>query len=137
MYFHEWLVDEVKRQTNFSEPPEEVDEKNEAIIGELPEKLKALFTVFVNQIEDTKEMVNSLKAIYGEDIDDVPEEKVVELMKMEARVKVLELLFWYEVREFFDINPSDSIGIRRNFVVVKKEREESNLGGIIVISGRI
>lgn len=107
--------------TDFFEPIDEFDSRQECYAGEMSEDLKRLYTLWQHCLKSA--MQQGVDARFARSRNE-REYSLGAFVEFSAKAKALEGIFWISVRDTFSLWSKSDIGIRSGFMVVYRAGQE-------------
>lgn len=101
--------------------PEGEVPKKAKVVGELPDELKQLFAMKVKVAKDVSDEAHLATHALAEEGSDVSPDQIWEIDSHAAGAEMLNDLFWFEVREAFNLHGVDEVGLASGWQVWKKD----------------
>jgi hypothetical protein len=112
--------------------------EGEKVIGELPDDLKRLYSLIVQEkakFAEKEALIDSLEAHSEARPLTAAEEESIRMLEHEAnKCQLLSDIFWHEVRSQMSVVSTPSIGIRENWQLVSMP-PANPFGGLVSILG--
>ena len=115
-------------EDEFIEPDIELDEEFDHPVGEADEDLRRLFTKWRQLIEAADR--TAVDARYARN-EQARQEVAAQARELFTKAQIVKELFWTCVKDSFDLWTKSAVGIRKGWIVVWSEEEESSITGLL------
>lgn len=115
-------------EEEFIEPDVKLDEEFDHPVGEADEDLRRLFTKWRQLMEAADR--TAVDARYARD-ERARQEVATQAWELLTKAQIVGELFWICVKDSFDLWTKSSVGIRKGWIVVWSEREDSPVIGLL------
>lgn len=136
-FFPIWLLDRLDEVGDLFDDPGIEISKDEAVLGEMNDYLKRLYTVYNREYEQVNSRIETIMELCGgsSSLSDGQRNEIESLI---PRFEILRHLFCYELDTFFGpISDEKLFGVRKGFRIITFEPSDSDIPeismGIIAI----